>query len=760
MNRLPAVQDRRAIAFPTPGRRLATPLLAALALLGAMPARADLARVGPANVPAPPGHGFPFWYQDLTGLVLDLCLPDANDPGALQQTACLLGPPNPPYVFPTNFPDEAFYYRAVSAPLATGPATRAVLVLALEAAFGSGAPAAGQQMVFTRIRVTAGVPADGDYKVVHPYGTEFFPGVVASGGNRDIFFTEDVGITPGAFAEALTSRVGPFLQASLTEGGAPKPPVTLNGAQFLSDGVATELVTGSPFTTNYFQICGPLAADGSGPCVTTNLFSLTGRLRNLVANPIGSPLTVERATYARDASGSRVDVSASASAGVGQATPKLSAGGLEIPPVLMNGPTLLGEYYAQGIPVPAGAVPQTVMVTNSADAPPSSVTAHILDEVTVLSATYDAAAQTLTVVATTSDKGAGTIPAPALALDGLAATRVVGTPSDPAQTTLTVASVAVPPPFVRVISAAGGQGRMDVSMTNVGTFPAGVPFAQDDLASATQSGAAVIIPVLANDVFNPSPAAPGTAPTLVGPAPALGTATVLADGTVRYLPGLNTGTDTFRYTVSNAVGASNVAIVTVNVVAGPGGPIPTANADGPVNATTNTSVAINVLANDNGNGGTLDPASVTVVPGSVTGGTAVANPATGTITYTAGAAAGAFGFSYTVKNVGGSIASAAAAVSVNVVSPEVLTIARARCQRASNTWDLRGTSTVSTSNTVTAFNTGTVPATPQVTQIIGSAPVAAGAWQIQVRNGLPCTTPVSFQSTLGTKLQNVAVQVQ
>jgi hypothetical protein len=155
-------------------------MLSLLAL--ASVAQADLNRVGPSNVHSPPGHGFPLWYQDLNGAVLDLCLPNASDPGLLQETACLLArPPTPPYAFPTNFPEEIFYHRVVSAPLATSATKRATLVLALEAAFGSGAAAAGQQIVFTRIRVTAGVPFDGTYTVTHPYGLEVFTDVVAGG---------------------------------------------------------------------------------------------------------------------------------------------------------------------------------------------------------------------------------------------------------------------------------------------------------------------------------------------------------------------------------------------------------------------------------------------------------------------------------------------------------------------------------------------------------------------------------------------------
>ena len=340
-----------------------TATLAMVAMASA--AQADLNRVGPPALPSPPGNGFPAWYQDLNGMTLDICLPNASgDTGQAQQTACLLvgaGIPNPPYVFPTSYPDEIFYFRAVSDVLdtsANGAAgtNKAILVLALEGAFASGGAQAGQQIVFTRIRVTAGVPHAGTYTVTHPYGIETFVVDVATG-TRDIFFSEDIGINPGAFADALTSRVGPFLQASAVEGGAPKPPITINGSSFLSDGATLEFLTGSPFGTNYFEMCGPFdGAANPDVCRKTPLFSLTGRLHNGL---IGSPLRVDRASYSRSGSVAQVDVSANAKAGIGQAAPKLTTASSSVSPVLLNGPTALGEWYAQGIPVPASAIPSS-----------------------------------------------------------------------------------------------------------------------------------------------------------------------------------------------------------------------------------------------------------------------------------------------------------------------------------------------------------------------------------------------------------------
>lgn len=79
-------------------------------------------------------------------MVLDLCLPDASDPDALQQNACLLvgpGLPDPPYSFPTNFPDEAFYFNAMSV-MDMPAGKKATLILALEATFSVGPVVAGR----------------------------------------------------------------------------------------------------------------------------------------------------------------------------------------------------------------------------------------------------------------------------------------------------------------------------------------------------------------------------------------------------------------------------------------------------------------------------------------------------------------------------------------------------------------------------------------------------------------------------------------
>jgi hypothetical protein len=299
--------------------------------------------------------------------------------------------------------------------------------------------------------------------------------------------------------------------------------------------------------------------------------------------------------------------------------------------------------------------------------------------------------------------------------------------------TITVTPMLIPPPSITVSSSAGGQGFSTVSMGLAAPFPCGVPFTQDDQAVTVQ-GLAVVIPVFANDsIAAACPLTPPGLPVVLAPGPDIGTATVLADGTISFTSGL-TGTATFRYTLADAVGTSNVATVTVTVSANPGGALPTANPDGPFSMAAGAQLVIpaaTLTANDAGNGGTLDPASIQIVAGSVTGGTATFDAVTGNVTYTAGAAQGSFSFQYTVANTlaTGGQRSAPATVSITVIAAaDQLTITQARFRTGIRRWDVNGTSTVSGANvvTVTLFR-GTVNL-----GVVGTAPVVAGGWVLQV----------------------------
>ena len=539
-------------------KQLAKTTAIATMLALASVASADLNRVGPTNNPAPPGHGFPLWYQDLNGMVLDLCLPTATatqDPQSLQETACLLGAPTPPYVFPTNFPDEVFFHRVVSNPMTTSPAgTRAILVLALEAAFGSGAPAVGQQMVFARIRVTAGVPFDGTYTVTHPYGTETFANVTSSGTNRDIVFTEDIGISPGNFTDALFSRVGPFLQhvedtlidpatgATLRSlprrprRPAARPPLRRQRLHPRREPLLPRRRRDSPLhhrqPLRHQLVRDVRTVRRAEPPQPLHPREPLHRHRHAARPQRARRQPAQRHPRQLQPHGrfrpGRRDGEGLAEPGPGR-SPVLTAAGQAVAPVLMAGPTNLGDWYAQGIPVPSYAVPTQITVTNSGDVPPASITTHVVDEVTIKSVAY--AGGTLTVVATTSDKGDATlsppIPPATLSLAGYpTATRTAST-TDRAEVTFEAAAGAIPPAFVRVTSSKGGIATADTVLGVANpAFPGGVPFAGDDNAEVVQNTVAAIpIDVLANDVGGPLGLNAG-ALAILAPGANIGTASV------------------------------------------------------------------------------------------------------------------------------------------------------------------------------------------------------------------------------------------
>jgi hypothetical protein len=348
----------------------------------------------------------------------------------------------------------------------------------------------------------------------------------------------------------------------------------------------------------------------------------------------------------------------------------------------------------------------------------------------------------LTVIATSSDKLATITPpatvgaTPALRIDGFpTATQVPGgIAGDPASVTFTVLNVLIPPPSLTVSSSKGGQGFSPVTMGLAAAFPCGVPFTQDDTAATTQ-GVAVVIPVLAND--STAAACPLTGlPVILAPGPNIGAAVVNADGTISFSSAL-VGVATFKYTLGDAVGTSNVGTVTVTVNANPAGASPTAIPDTLAAVAVNSTTVIpaaTLIANDLSNGGTLDPTSIQIVLGSVTGGAATVNPATGAVTYTAGPTPGTFGFSYTVANLpvapNPAQRSGPAAVSITLTPVgDVLTVAAARFRTGIRRWDVNGTSTVSAGNTVTVtLFRGATPI-----GVVGTAPVVAGVWALNVQ---------------------------
>lgn len=407
-----------------------------------------LKTVGPIDE----SNGFPLWYKDTSGQRLQLCL-DVNDP------MCIMGDlptPGAPMVFPTNFPDEAFWAMADSALVTNGNGDKALLVTGLEAAFASadGLPAVGQQSSFGRIRIRAAGVIDGaTYKVTHPFGIDTV--VAETGAVKGLNVTEDIGDLVGGsnFEGALASRPAPFLKWDPAFGAAP--------AGYAGDPTVEHQVVGSPYNTNVFRIEGPLGSFVGSPnqcanpalgdsasttdlsdCIETNLFTVMGKYATRAG------VQVTKAVYANEGSGNTIDLYAKSEPGQ-----TLVISGSGIAQTAMRGDGN-GGYY--GRVFADGATPTDLAVTNMTDNP--HMVDHVDpalfgDKVHISSAIYDNDTAKLVVVAQSGDSSA------TLSLVGYPEVAPVASGSS---MTFTVNNVAVPPADVTVTSANGGKDDDDV----------------------------------------------------------------------------------------------------------------------------------------------------------------------------------------------------------------------------------------------------------------------------------------------------------
>lgn len=435
------------------------------------PTQAALFAVDPGPYQQDNGF-FADWYQDTHGRVLDLCLSKAlssrvpTAPGGPPSYMCVLNP-NPgifddtqPVVFPSNFPDEAFWFSADAA--ITNAATGIDLgyVAAVEAAFNVEDPVDGDQVSFARIRIRVDVPAAGTYTVTHPYGVDVFnvspADIAATGGRRAINMTRDIGIgTPKTYTGALGGDIGPFLR-SVNGPYTEVDPATGSADRFVGDPNLLEQVTGSPFNTNYVRIEGPNGID-----VRTQTFAVSGKL-STVNRP--TPLIVQRATYSRqsggaDDSGVRAQQDVFALAPPQPGTAQFVDTGNQT--VVMTEANGTGSWYGQSTVNPA--LPANVRLTadNSAAIPTSTPTTApraLVDVVTIDTAVYSLSSGQITLSASTSDAAA---PSTLTAIGSSGGT--IGTLNGDGPTkTLTTGISPIPPATVRVISANGGSDTEEV----------------------------------------------------------------------------------------------------------------------------------------------------------------------------------------------------------------------------------------------------------------------------------------------------------
>ncbi len=343
--------------------------------------------------PIDPTNGFPSWYQDVA--------PAGGRAVALELMTNVIPAPNPnlPIVFPTNFPDEVFYFMSMC-DMSDG-ANGAFFAGDLEGTFMQGIPIAGEHVVFSRIRIRiSGLQTGATYTIRHPFGTET---VVATAGG--INMTRDISPIQGNFAAALGGDVGPFLvPASMTD-------AQIVPGAVLGDGAALTQVRRGINGQNFVEIEGPgvelayptFAGTPGDNKVRHDLFTLTGK----VASRIGA--SVDQAYYSRNALvGTAVNVWSTSASGqtlrvsANTGTAAAPIWGAEVAMVENAGS---GEYFAR---MGMGAVnpPSQVRVVNYSDVPPTvavSQGAKISDLVTVEKAVFSSTG-VLTIRARSSDE--------------------------------------------------------------------------------------------------------------------------------------------------------------------------------------------------------------------------------------------------------------------------------------------------------------------------------------------------------------------
>lgn len=642
-----------------------------------------LKRIGPID----PVHGYPIWFQDSNDVVLDLCLDHTDllcppiderpDPGA-------------PVVFPDNFPGEAFWWLGEST-MATG-AGEALLVMALESTFAAEEVIDGDQIAFGRIRLRIDVPQAGTYTVIHPYGRDVF--VVDTPGRRAINFTEDIGIgAPGDFTGVLKSRIGPFLRATNAPQG------------YMGNPNQLAPVTGSPHGTNYFRIEGDNIGGPGVHAIQTNLFSIAGREARRVG--VGS----DRATYTRTPAGATTaDVFAFTLSGR-----QIVASGTGLPTTPLTG-NAAGDYFAH-VALP-GAPPASVRVTNQSDVPPFPVDVPLVDHVTIQRAEYSTTAQTLTIVAASSDL----FQPPTLTFGLLSL--VDGT--------LVVPGVTVPPPFVTVSSTRGGQATVLITVVGESTAPlpvvanAGPDLRVQQGQTVTLNGGQSTGDITGWQWTQEG----GTQVALSG-----------AAGTVASFVAPNQATTLrFRLTVQGPGGPSSDTVdVVVDPVAQP------------------VAIAAPVAAARRGSIVTLDGSGSqgastwqwTRVSGAVV---ALQNANTAVATFEMPQTNLPITFRLTVTGPGGS---ASTQVTVSMARDQI-TVTEASFRQRTLEWRIAGTAAlVGPGNTITVRN-GSTLASP----IIGTAEVdALGEWSVRLRPGpnLNGANRISVVSSLGAVLLNVPI---
>ena len=409
----------------------------------------------------PANGGFAAWYQDSHGRTLDLCLSKAvssrvpGTPGAPTYMCNLLPTPGvfddaQPVVFPTNFPDEAFWFTADGTIVDAARGINLAYGSAIEAAFAADEPIEGDQISFARVRIRVDVPTAGTYVITHPYGIEVF--TVDTPGRRAINMTRDIGIgAPKTYDGALKGDIGPFLR-SVNGPYTETNPVSGGAEQFIGDPNLNEAVTGSPFNTNYIRIEGPGGLD-----LRSTVFAVSGKLSTVVRP---TPLITQRSTYSRK-QGASAPIAQQDVFVLAPPPPADVVLNSSTPALKLTEADTTGNWYVQNSVNPT--LPTTLQVTADnhlaiASSTPTTLPMALTDLVVIQRAEYSLSSGQLTLVASTSDE---TSP-PALTATSGTGAAIGALSGSGAVKTLATGISPIPPAKVRVTSSNGGSDTEEV----------------------------------------------------------------------------------------------------------------------------------------------------------------------------------------------------------------------------------------------------------------------------------------------------------
>ncbi len=427
-----------------------------------------LKRVGPIDS----YFGYPYWYEDTSGLKLGICKSEANCFFAANPLAPLSFPQTVADAEAGNFnwPSEMFYYALENLEIAPLPTRARVLFhVAVEGAFATGEVMPGQQVVFARLRIRLrGLMPERTYTVRHPYGEEVLETDVDGG----LFYTRDIGLAVGNFTGALYGDVGPFVVPTGFNRNSPKGTYLSNG------GLTLETIEGSPIGRNFVEYEGPgigilfpaLAVNGDINKIRSNVFSMQGQ----IAEQYG--VGIDDAYYS--ATGNAADstlattVSVFAQSAEGQSMIARAQNGNWVP---MQEVGNTGHYFAQiDLGSSNSALPSNLEVRNTNDAPfTSKAKATLPDLVTVHGATYTVGANgnpsALSVEVTSTDRSVSRTVDVEFG-DFQVTPGITGGLGD-AAISQPVPATYVPPTDVTVRSSAGGIATFPIEVVGGGKQP-------------------------------------------------------------------------------------------------------------------------------------------------------------------------------------------------------------------------------------------------------------------------------------------------